>query len=166
MTRIAAIVAMDQNRCIGKDNEIPWYLPADLQYFKKTTIGHPVIMGRKSFRSIGRPLPKRTNIVVSRDPFFIANGVLTALSIDEAVKLAMSEQPEEIFIIGGGHIYAQTTDLWDRLYLTEVEGNFEGDTHFPELDMSEWTEVWREAHPADEKNPHAWQFVILDRKRG
>jgi dihydrofolate reductase len=166
MTRIAAIVAMDQNRCIGKDNDIPWYLPADLQYFKKTTIGHPVIMGRKSFRSIGRPLPKRTNIVVSRDPFFIANGVLTAFSIDEAVQLAMAEQPEEIFIIGGGNIYAQTTDLWDRLYLTEVEGNFEGDTHFPALDMAEWTEVWREAHPADEKNPHPWQFLILDRKRG
>ncbi len=163
MTLISAIVAMDQNRCIGLDNLIPWYLPADLQYFKKTTLGHPVIMGRKSFRSIGRPLPKRTNIVVSRDPFFIASGVLMAMSIAEAIDIAKEENPSEIFIIGGGNIYEQTQALWDRLYLTEVAAAFEGDTFFPKIDPTEWTEVFREAHPADEKNEFAYEFVVLDR---
>jgi dihydrofolate reductase len=165
MTLISAIVAMDQNRCIGVDNQIPWYLPADLQYFKKTTLGHPVIMGRKSFRSIGRPLPKRTNIVVSRDPFFIASGVLTAMSIAEAIDMAKEENPSEIFIIGGGNIYEQTQALWDRLYLTEVAAAFEGDTFFPQIDPTAWKEVFREAHQADEKNEFAYEFVILDRMK-
>jgi len=164
MTRISAIVAMDEHNCIGVDNQIPWYLPSDLQYFKKITLGHPVIMGRKSFRSIGRPLPKRTNIVVSRDPFFIASGVLTALSIEEAIDLATAENAAEIFIIGGGNIYEQTQSLWDRIYLTEVAASFDGDTFFPKINPEEWNEVFREAHLADEKNEFAYQFVILDRK--
>jgi dihydrofolate reductase len=164
MSKISAIVAIDKNNCIGKDNEIPWYLPADLKYFKKTTIDHPVIMGRKSFESIGRPLPKRTNIVISSNPFYIANGILIASNIEEALEMAMSENLDEVFIIGGGKIYQQTHDLWDRVYLTEVEIETEGDTFFPKLDPKVWQEISRETHEADDKNPFRYHFVILDRK--
>ncbi len=164
MSKISAIVAIDKNNCIGKDNEIPWYLPADLKYFKNTTIDHPVIMGRKSFESIGRPLPKRTNIVITSNPFFIANGILIADSIDEALNMALSENSDEIFIVGGGKIYQQTQDIWDRVYLTEVDIETEGDTFFPELDPEVWREISRESYEADDKNPFKYHFVVLERK--
>lgn len=162
---ISAIVATAKNNVIGKDNQIPWYLPADLSYFKKTTLDHHIIMGRNSFRSIGRPLPKRTNIVVTRDPFFSADGVLVAHSMEEALGIAFDGDEEEVFIIGGGEIYRDTADLWDRLYLTEVDLDVDGDVFFPEIDPSEWEEVWREAHQADEKNEHAYTFRVLARKQ-
>lgn len=161
---VSAIVAAAQNNVIGKDNEIPWYLPADLAYFKKTTLNHHVIMGRKCYDSVGRPLPKRTNIVVTRDPFFTAEGVVVAHSIEEALGIAFDGGETEVFILGGGHIYRDSLDLWDKLYLTEVDIEPEGDVFFPEIDESEWTETWREAHEPDAKNEYAYVFRILERK--
>jgi dihydrofolate reductase len=160
---VSAIVAAAKNRVIGKDNEIPWYLPADLAYFKKCTLEHHVIMGRNSFRSIGRPLPKRTNIVITRDPYFTAEGILVAHSVEEALGIAFDRGETEAFIIGGGEIYRQSADLWDRLYLTEVDLEPEGDVYFPEIDPEEWNEVWREEHAADAKNEWSYTFRKLER---
>lgn len=161
---VSAIVATAKNNVIGKDNQIPWYLPADLAYFKRTTLGHHIIMGRNSFHSIGRPLPKRTNIVVTRDPFFQADGVLVAHSVEEALGMAYDNGETEVFIIGGGAIYRETQDLWDKIYLTEVALEVEGDVFFPETDPAEWRETWREHHEPDAKNEWAYTFRILERK--
>ena len=161
---ISAIVATAKNNVIGKDNQIPWYLPADLSYFKKTTLEHHLIMGRNCFRSIGRPLPKRTNIVVTRDPFFTAEGVLVAHSLEEALGMALDGDESEVFVIGGGEIYRETADLWDRIYLTEVDVEMEGDVFFPETDPAEWNEIWRESHLPDERNEWAYVFRVLERK--
>jgi dihydrofolate reductase len=160
---ISAIVATGKNRVIGSNNEIPWYLPADLIYFKKTTIGHPIIMGRNTFHSIGRPLPKRTNIVITRDLFFSAEGILVAHNIEEALELAEDTGAPEAFIIGGGQVYNQSTDFWDKIYLTEVDIDAKGDTFFPEINDSEWREISREAHAPDEKNEHHYTFIVLER---
>lgn len=160
---ISAIVAAAKNNVIGKDNQIPWYLPADLVYFKKTTLDHFVIMGRKCFRSIGKPLAKRTNIVVTRDPFFQADGVLVAHSVEEALGIAFDGGAEEVFILGGGEIYRDSMDLWDKLYLTEVDIAPEGDVFFPEIDPEEWVETWREVHEPDAKNEFGYTFRLLER---
>lgn len=160
---ISAIVAAAKNHVIGKDNQIPWYLPADMNYFKKTTLNHHVIMGRKCFSSIGRPLPKRVNIVITRDPFFSADGVIVAHSLEEALGIAFDDGAEEVFILGGGEIYRESADLWDKLYLTEVDILPEGDVFFPEIDPDEWVETWREAHEPDEKNEFAYVFRLLER---
>lgn len=161
---VSAIVATANNWVIGRNNDIPWYLPADLKYFKKTTLHHHIIMGRNCFQSIGRPLPKRTNIVVTRNAFFTGTGLLVAHSIEEALHMAHDNGETEAFIIGGGQIYAQSQAFWDRVYLTEVELDVQGDVYFPALDFSEWTLNWSEAHEPDEKNPHPYTFSILDRK--
>ncbi|TNE54279.1 MAG: dihydrofolate reductase [Bacteroidetes bacterium] len=160
---ISAIVAVARNGVIGKNNQIPWYLPADLAYFKRTTMGHHILMGRNSFRSIGRPLPKRTNVVITRDPYFSASGVLVAHSIREALELAAANGETEAFIIGGGVIYRDSMDMWDKVYLTEVDAEPEGDVFFPDLDEADWKETWREAHPVDEKNEFAFTFRVLER---
>lgn len=160
---VSAIVAVAKNNVIGKDNQIPWYLPADLGWFKRTTLGHHILMGRNCFRSIGKPLPKRTNIVITRDPFFTADGVLVAHSIEEALGMAYDAGETEAFIIGGGEIYRDSADLWDKLYLTEVDLETEGDVFFPALEKSAWREIWREAHGTDEKNEYPYVFSILDR---
>lgn len=161
---ISCIVAVAQNRVIGKDNEIPWYLPADLAYFKKTTLGHCVIMGRQCFTSIGRPLPKRTNIIITRDPYFIASQCLVAHSLGEALALAQQEGEEEVFIIGGGQIYSQSADLWQKLYLTEVALDAEGDILFPQTDMEDWHLESADFHQKDEKNPFDYTFKVFTRK--
>jgi dihydrofolate reductase len=161
---ISAIVATDRRNVIGKDNEIPWYLPADLAYFKRTTLDHHIIMGRGTFRSIGRPLPKRTNIVITRDPYFTSDGVLVAHSVEEALGLAFDNGETEAFIIGGGQLFRETADRWDRLYLTEVDLEVEGgDTFFPEIDPAEWREIRRETHAPDVKNNWAYTFRVLER---
>ena len=160
---ISAIVATGKNGVIGSNNEIPWYLPADLAYFKKTTIGKPIIMGRNTFHSIGRPLPKRTNIVITRDPFFSAEGILVAHDIEEALTLAQETGATEVFIIGGGQIYRQSMDYWDKIYLTEVDIQVEGDTFFPEINSTEWREISRNIHTSDEKNEYAYSFVELEK---
>ncbi|WP_236973767.1 dihydrofolate reductase [Membranihabitans maritimus] len=160
---ISAIVAVSDNRVIGKDNQLPWYLPADLKYFKKKTIRHPVIMGRKSFESIGKPLPKRTNIVVSRNPYYMASGVLIAHSLEEAIELANDTNSNEAFIIGGAEIFAMALDNCDKLYITEVHGTFEGDVYFPEWDKSKWKLVDCVQKEADGANPFAYTFKIYER---
>lgn len=161
---ISAIVACAKNGVIGKNNEIPWYLPADFTYFKRTTINHHIIMGRNCFESIGRPLPKRTNIVITRNPFYIASGCLMVYSIAEGLKMAESNGETEAFIIGGGEIYKQSVDLWDRLYLTEVDLDTEGDVFFPKLIMSEWQLVSEEQHTQDEKNEFNYFFKVFERR--
>ncbi len=161
---ISAIAAVSRNGVIGRNNEIPWYLPADLQWFKKNTLHHHVIMGRNSFVSIGRPLPKRTNVVITRDPFFVATGCLVARSLEEAMALAVENGEEEAFIIGGGQIYEQSQSYWDKIYLTEVDLEVpDGDVFFPKMEEKEWQEVFREAHEPDEKNAFGYAYRILER---
>jgi len=162
---ISCIVATAHNRVIGKDNDIPWYLPADLQYFKKTTIDHHIIMGRNCYASIGKPLPKRTNVIVTRDPYFMSSNCLVARSIPEAIHLAHQNGETEAFIIGGGQIYNQSIDLWDKLYLTEVDIEVEGDIYFPEIDMTQWELVSEERHTKDDKNDFDYNFKVLKRIR-
>jgi dihydrofolate reductase len=161
---ISCIVATAKNNVIGKDNDIPWYLPADLQYFKKTTLGHHIIMGRNSFKSIGRALPKRTNIVVTSDPFFIASDCLVAHSIEEALSIAYENGEKEAFIIGGGKIYDQTVELWDKLYLTEVDLEVEGEVFFPKLDFKEWNLESENPQMPDAKNEYNYTFKVYTRK--
>lgn len=160
---VSAIVAAARNRVIGKNNEIPWYLSSDLKYFKRTTLGHHIIMGRKSFESIGRPLPKRTNIIITRNPFFVATGCLIARSVQEALHIALENGETEAFIIGGGQIYELCLPFLDKVYLTEVDATPEGDVYFPILDPDEWALNSSEPHPADEKNDHPYSFNVYDR---
>lgn len=160
---VSAIVATARNLVIGKDNDIPWYLPADLKYFKRTTLNHHILMGRKSFESIGRALPKRTNVVITRNPYFIASNCLVARSLEEALEIAHNNGEEEAFIIGGGEIYRQSIPLLDRLYLTEVDIEPEGTVYFPQLNLEEWTLISEEAHEPDEKNEVAYTFKVLEK---
>ena len=160
---VSAILAMSKNRVIGKDNQIPWHLSADLKYFKRTTLNHHIIMGRKTFLSIGKPLPKRTNIVLTRNPFFVASHVLVVSSIEEALNIAEENGEEEVFIIGGGEIYRQSMPYWDKVYLTRVDIEVEGDVFFPELDNKEWRLLSDEPHEADEKNVYKYSFQVYER---
>lgn len=161
--RLSLIVAMDRNRLIGSHNRLPWHLPADLQHFKQVTLGKPVIMGRKTFESIGRPLPGRENIIVTRNQDFKAEGCRVAYSIDEALEQA--SQHEEAMVIGGAEFYRQLLPQADRLYLTLIEDEFEGDAWFPEWDASQWRELSNEPHEPDEKNPYHYRFRVLERSR-
>jgi dihydrofolate reductase len=161
---ISSIVATAHNNVIGKDNLIPWYLPADLKYFKKITTGHHVIMGRNCFVSIGKPLPNRTNIIITRDPFFISSNCLIARSVKEALEMALENGESEAFIIGGGQIYEQTVHYWDKLYLTEVDLQVDGDILFPSIAYEEWTLISEECHEKDDKNEFDYCFKIYDKK--
>ncbi len=161
---VSAIVAVAKDNVMGKNNDIPWYLPADLKYFKATTLNRHIIMGRKTFTSIGRPLPKRTNIVITRQPFFIATGCVITNSIEQALEMAYDNNEEEVFIIGGGEIYKQSMEYWDRLYLTEVDLEVEGgDTFFPEIDFSNWNHIVKDSYQPDEKNEHSYTFNIFEK---
>ena len=167
---ISAIVAVGKNRIIGRDNQIPWYLPADLQYFKRITLNHHIIMGRNCYESIGRPLPKRTNIIVTRNPFFIATGCITAHSIEEALRIAEQNGEEEAFIIGGGEIYTQSAKYWDRIYWTDVDlkienngPNTEGVVYFPKIDLTEWQLVTVDKHTKNDKNEFDFAFKIFEK---
>lgn len=157
---ISMIVAMGENRLIGRDNDLPWHIPADLKFFKATTMGKPMIMGRKTFESIGKPLPGRRTIVVTRNPAWACEGVEVALSMDAA--LALAEGADEIMVVGGAQIYAQALSKADRLYVTEVALRLEGDAYFPEINDAEWGLVSRESHEATEEHP-AYSFVVYDR---
>ena len=161
--RISLIAALARNRVIGRDNQLPWRLSADLQHFKTLTMGKPLIMGRKTFESIGKPLPGRTNIVLTRDREFLAQGCVVVHDIDQALQVAAEH--DEVMIIGGANLYRQFLPRADRLYLTEVKAEVKGDTWFPDLDIAGWTETERDSHQADEKNEYDYDFVILDRKR-
>lgn len=154
------IVAIAKNRVIGYQNKMPWHLPAELQYFKRITMGHPIIMGRKTFESIGRPLPGRQNIVVSRNTGFTATGVEVTHSIDEAIALTAGA---DAFVIGGATLYIEALPRADKLYVTEVDATPEGDTFFPVLNKDEWHEASRERREKDEKNIFAVDYVVLDR---
>ncbi|AMR34521.1 dihydrofolate reductase [Mucilaginibacter sp. PAMC 26640] len=158
---ISIIVAIGENYAIGKNNQLLWHMPNDLKHFKEITSGHTVIMGRKTFDSVGKPLPKRRNIVVTRQDIEIT-GCEVVKSIDEGLKLCA--QDEEVFIIGGAEIYRQAMEKTDRIYLTIIHKDFEADTFFPEIDHSQWNEVNRENFDADEKNPIPYAFIELERR--
>ncbi len=149
---------------IGVRNTLPWRLPADLKHFRLITSGHHVIMGRRNYESIGKPLPDRTNIVISRNIGYQAPGCLVVHSIEDAFTTARNDP--EIFVIGGAEIYRQALARANRLYLTQVHADISGDTYFPEFDRSQWHEVSRESHSADEKNQHAYTFLVYDRVHG
>ncbi|PCI59695.1 MAG: type 3 dihydrofolate reductase [Kordiimonadales bacterium] len=157
---ISMIVAMTKNRVIGLDNQMPWHLPADLKYFKATTLGKPIIMGRKTFESIGRPLPGRQNIVITRNTGWAADGVDVADSIDVAIALA--GDVEEVMITGGSQIYGQAMPRANRLFITEIDLELEGDTYFPEFDVRDWEETRREPFSAEGGKP-GYAFVVYER---
>ncbi len=152
---------MARNGVIGKNNTLPWRLPADLRYFRQLTTGHPIIMGRKNYEDIGKPLPGRTNIVVTRQRAYTAPGCIVVNSVEQALNAAAAA--DEVFVIGGADIYRQTFDAADRLYITEIDAAIDGDTFFPEFDRSQWREVRREQHAPDELNPYPYSFVLLER---
>ena len=157
---ISIIVATSENRAIGKNNQLLWHLPGDLKHFKDITSGHSLIMGRKTFDSVGKPLPNRRNIVVTRQAITIS-GCEVVNSIDKALELCKDE--DEVFIGGGAEIYKQAMKLTDRIYLTIVHQDFEADTFFPEIDSSDWKEVSHEDHQPDHKNLIAYSFITLER---
>ncbi|MEG0187547.1 dihydrofolate reductase [Algoriella sp.] len=159
---INVIVAKASNNVIGAKNELIWHLPNDLKHFKNLTSGHPIIMGRKTFESLGRPLPNRTNIVITRDKNWQAENVEKEFSLEKAIESAKKIN-EDIYIIGGGNIYKQAMEFADVLYITEVHHEFEGDTYFPEIDEEIWEEVDRENFMKDEKHTYAYSYVTYKR---
>ncbi|KEA63442.1 Dihydrofolate reductase [Marinobacterium lacunae] len=165
--RVAVIVAQAENRVIGSENRLPWHLPEDLRYFKQVTMGKPIIMGRKTFESIGRPLPGRCNIVITRDASWSAPGVVVVSSPEEAIERASAQAEidgvDEAMVIGGAEIYRQMLPLSDRLYLTQVHADVEGDARFPEFDLAQWRELGREDFAASENNPYNYSFIVLQR---
>ncbi|MFT6916239.1 MAG: dihydrofolate reductase [Motiliproteus sp.] len=165
--RLALMVAQAENRVIGINNTLPWYLPEDLKYFKAVTLGKVIIMGRKTYESIGRPLPGRTNIVVSRDRDYSLEGVTLVHSLpqalEEARRVSELKGATEALVIGGAELYAQALPYARRLYLTQVHHSVEGDTFFPELDNAQWQQVSRQDFDAVAPNPHAYSFITLDR---
>jgi dihydrofolate reductase len=158
--KISMIAAMAKNRVIGKENQMPWHLPADFAWFKRCTMGKPIIMGRKTYDSIGRPLPGRQNIVISRDASRVIEGVDCVTSLEQAVELVTEH--DEVMIIGGGSIYQACLEKADCLYLTYIELDVEGDTKFPDWG-DEWKETYSESFLADEKNAHDMRFVVLEK---
>ncbi len=161
---ISLIWGQDENGLIGKDNQLPWHIPADMAWFKKQTMGKPVLMGRKTYESIGQPLPGRTNIVITRQDIRI-DGCTVVHSIGEALQAieAIGPEADELMVMGGADIYAQFLPEADQLYITEIHHAFEGDAWFPEFDRSGWLETHREDHPADEINKYPYSFVIMER---
>lgn len=162
--RLALIAAVARNGVIGRGGDLPWRISADLKFFKATTMGKPIIMGRRTFASIGTALPGRHNIVVTRNPHFTADGIEVAGDLDQALAIAARHGGGEIMVIGGGEIYAAALGRAGRLYLTEVHADAEGDVYFPELDRAQWREVSRDDHAAAGDTP-AFSFVTLERIR-
>lgn len=160
---ISHIFAMDQNRVIGKDNRLPWHLPADLAYFKKVTMGHAIMMGRKTFESIGRPLPGRENVVVTRNRSFRAEGCTVLHSLEEVRQFA-ANRDDGVFVIGGAELFQATLPVADRLYITKIEASFPGDTFYPAFDESQWQLVSYTKGIKDEKNPYDYAFMVYERK--
>ncbi|AVF58976.1 dihydrofolate reductase [Vibrio alginolyticus] len=157
---ISMIAAMADNRIIGKDNQMPWHLPADFAWFKRCTMGKPVLMGRKTYESIGRPLPGRLNIVISRDETLKIEGVTTVTSIEQALDVA--GDVEEVMIIGGGAIYAACLPMANKLYVTHIEAAIDGDTQFPDWG-DQFKETYSETYQADEKNAYNMRFTVLEK---
>ena len=161
---ITIIAAIGKNNELGKDNQLLWHLPEDLKYFKKMTLEHPIIMGRKTYESIGKPLPNRTNIVVSRKEDWFEEGILIVPSIKDAIKHAKKIN-EQIFIIGGGNIYEQTIDLADCLKITQVDFQTKADAFFPKIDENIWQKTDEIHHPKDEKNAYDFSFQTWERRK-
>lgn len=159
--RVSVIAALAKNRVIGIDNRLPWRLPEDLAHFKALTLGHPILMGRKTFESLGRPLPGRTNIVITRNTGYAPENCQVARSIPDA--LALCEGIDEVFFIGGAELYAQTIPLADRLYLTEVDICPEGDAWFPDYDRKMFKEISRESHTGAKGEALQFDFVVYER---
>ncbi|TXS93944.1 dihydrofolate reductase [Parahaliea maris] len=166
---VGVIVAVASNGVLGRDNELPWHLPKDLAYFKRTTLGKPIVMGRKTFESIGRPLPGRFNIVVSRNPDFAAAGTAVVDSLEAGLSLARERAAEdgvgEVMVIGGAQLYAEALPQADRLYVTEVHAEVEGDACLPPVDWSAWRELSRDHHNACDSNPFDYSFVVFEREQ-
>jgi dihydrofolate reductase len=158
---ISIIVAMAENRVIGKENSLPWHLPADLQHFKAMTIGKPIIMGRKTWESLPGKLPQRPHIIITANPDYSAEGCTVVNSLEQAIEAA-GDVPE-VMVVGGAMLYAQALPMADNIYLTMVETQVDGDTLFPEYDQSQWRETAREYHPSDDKNLFAYSFITLSR---
>ena len=158
--RVSLIVTMAKNRVIGANNTLPWHLPADLKHFKNLTMGHHMIMGRKTYESIGKPLPGRTSVVVSRNAGYSAPGVIVVNSLKAAI--AACGNDKEIYVIGGAELYRQAIGLADRIYLTEIDADITGDAYFTEFDSKLWRETGRESHTPDEKNLYSYHFVVYD----
>ena len=161
--RVSLIAAMARNRVIGRGNRLPWRLPADLRRFKELTMGHTLLVGRRTFESIGRPLPGRSMIVVSRREGYAPEGVRVARSVQEALDLAREAGETELFVGGGAEIYRQTLPVADRLHLTRIEEDVPGDAYFPEYDETQWKLVDRNDHEPTEEIPFAWSFQVYDR---
>lgn len=161
---ISFILAMDDNRVIGKDNQLPWHLPEDLKFFKRVTMGHPIVMGRKTYDSIGRPLPGRENIIITRNPDYRNDDCTVFNRIDDFLAYCTEKPEEEFFVIGGAEIFHQMLNNADRLYITEIHEEFEGDTFFQEIDMENWNLISREKGLKDEKNSYDYEFTIYERK--
>ncbi|MBM3231212.1 dihydrofolate reductase [Candidatus Peregrinibacteria bacterium] len=160
---VSLIVAASENNVIGKDNAIPWHLPDDLKFFRAKTEGHPVIMGRKCYESIGKPLPNRENIVVTHRQDYHAPGCEVSPSVEEAILYAGRNHPEEIFVIGGGEIYRQALPVANRIYMTRVHADILGNVLFPEIDPEVWKVTEKREHPKDAKHAHAFTFLTLER---
>ena len=161
-TRLSLIAALAKNHVIGIENRLPWNLPEDLAHFKALTVGHPIVMGRKTFESLGRPLPGRRNIVITRNPLYPAGGCEIAVSIPAAIDLCAGD--EEIFFIGGAELYKQVLPLVDRMYLTEVQIEAQGDAWFPEFDPSAFREISRETHTGEKGDRLGFDFVVYERR--
>jgi len=162
--KVSLIWAMDRNRLIGRANALPWKLPADMGWFKKNTMGKPILMGRKTYESIGRPLPGRTNIILSRQKELQIEGCHVVQSLAEAKVIAA--EADEIMVMGGAEIYAQLIDQADVLYITEIDASFEGDAWFPEFRRQDWLEIEHQAFLPDDKNIYPYAFIRLERSRG
>lgn len=162
MPEIALVAAIAANRAIGLNNTLPWRCPADLRYFKELTLGHHLIMGRKTFESIGRPLPGRTTVVVTRNEQWQSEGCLVAGGLPEAIDLC--DKDDKVFIVGGADIYTQALQFADSLYLTEIGASVEGDAFFPAFDRNEWQETARTSHAQSEPQPLEFDFVVYRRK--
>jgi dihydrofolate reductase len=152
---------MDDHRLIGADNRLPWHLSADLKYFRRLTMGKPILMGRGTYESIGRPLPGRHNIVITHNPHYTVPGCLVVHTVEAGLQAA--GKAEEVMIIGGASLYQQILPYAQRIYLTQVCGTFKGNAWFPDFDPGAWTEVWREDHDPDPKNPYSYSFIHLER---
>lgn len=162
--KISCIVAMNSKGLIGKDNNIPWHLPADLRYFKEKTSGHHILMGRKCYESIGRPLPNRTNIIVSRNKLLYIAHCNIVPTIEEGILLARNNKEEELFIVGGGEIYKQSMEYWTDLYITWVDADIEGDVFFPSVNMNDWKLLEEQKFKKDNKNIYDYTFNKYTRK--
>jgi dihydrofolate reductase len=164
---ISLIAAISQNHVIGRNNDLPWHLPDDMQYFMQTTKGHHVIMGRKNYQSIPqkfKPLPNRVNIVITRQPGFEAAGCVVVHSLPDALRIAILGGEEEVFLIGGSEVYREGILLANRLYLTEIKATVEGDVYFPEFNRAEWREISRKSHPDDDRHAFPFDFVVYQTK--